>query len=70
MVKTRRITVQGVNKETWGLLAGLARMRGITIGEYLTELIRREADRLLKAEVGEEREDKDDKDGGDPENLP
>ena len=71
MADRKRRSVSGVDHKTWALLSGLARMHQMTAGAYLTMLIRREAERLLKVGVGEEtEEEKDDKDGGDPENLP
>ena len=52
MTEARRRTYQGrsfrgIDDETWALLAGMARMRQITIGEFLTGLIRQEAERVL-----------------------
>ena len=63
----RNYMVRGMEEETWRRLGALARLAGMTLTEYLSLLIEREAEARF---TSVEKEGKDDKGGGDPENLP
>lgn len=54
MTSPKRRMVSGVDSKTWALLSGLARMHQMTAGQYLTMMIQREAQRLLKVDIEEE----------------
>ena len=62
MTSPKRRMVSGVDSKTWALLSGLARMHQMTAGAYLTMMIRREAERLLKVDIAEgpQEEEKED----------